>query len=59
MHNLVNPNRGNSTELIKPEEVTDLLRLKRQRDALAWQLANVERMIEAAENYDPNSEDVF
>lgn len=59
MHNLVNPSRGNSTELIKPEEVTDLLRLKRQRDALAWQLANVERMIEAAENYDPNSEDVF
>ncbi|MBO71928.1 MAG: hypothetical protein CL508_06420 [Actinobacteria bacterium] len=59
MHNLVDPNRGNSTELIKPEEVTDLLRLKRQRDALAWQLANVERMIEAAENYDPNSEDVF
>ena len=59
MHNLVDPSRGNSTELIKPEEVTDLLRLKRQRDALAWQLANVERMIEATENYDPNSEDVF
>ena len=59
MHNLVDPTRGNSTSLIQPEEVTDLLRLKRERDALSWRLANVERMIEAAENYDPNSEDVF
>tara|TARA_B100000686_G_C16572855_1_gene853890 strand:+ start:149 stop:328 length:180 start_codon:yes stop_codon:yes gene_type:complete len=59
MHNLVDPIRGNSTELIKPEEVTDLLKLQRERDRLFWELRNVERMIEAAENYDPNSEDVF
>ena len=59
MHNLVDPFRGNSTELIKPEKVTDLLKLQRERDRLFWELRNVERMIEAAENYDPNSEDVF
>ena len=63
VHNLTNPFRGNSTikinEGFEEKEITSLLQLQRERDRLFWELNNVERMIEAIENYDPNSEDVF
>lgn len=63
VHNLTDPFRGISTtdpnEAFEEKEITTLLKLQRERDRLFWELSNVERMIDAMESYDPNSEDVF